>query len=258
VATVCAAPIGAWMGELWGWRSAFLAAAVLSTLTFAAQCVALPSLPPRDRPDLRVLADLLGRPGVRVALLAVLLVISGHFAGFTYIRPLMEQVTHASVQMVSLRIGFSNAIGRPKNGPENAPGRARRGPKYATLGGFSAQSGRLQARGWRVGRSLNVHGTQDWTRVSGLTLMLAMDCRHGAQWGATGGGRVPAARSDWYPTAQAAQAAKCSPASRTRPLDGGCGSNPRCARIFSITGRSRMAAMILSELVPEKWTSRSL
>lgn len=48
------------------------------------------------------------------------------------------------------------------NGPEKAPGRARRGPKYASLGGFSAQSGRLQARGWRVGRSLNVHGAQDW------------------------------------------------------------------------------------------------
>jgi predicted MFS family arabinose efflux permease len=100
-ATVCAAPIGAWMGELWGWRSAFSAAAVLSALTLAAQFAALPALPPRDRPDLRALAGLLRRPGVRVALLAVLLVISGHFAGFTYIRPLMEKVTHASVQTVS-------------------------------------------------------------------------------------------------------------------------------------------------------------
>lgn len=101
VATVCAAPIGAWMGELWGWRSAFTAAAVLSAFTLAAQFLALPPLPPRDRPDLRVLLELLGRRGVRVALLAVLLVISGHFAGFTYIRPLMEKVTHADVQTVS-------------------------------------------------------------------------------------------------------------------------------------------------------------
>lgn len=101
LATVCAAPIGAWMGELWGWRSAFAAAAVLSALTLAAQFTALPALPPRDRPDVRVLLGLLGRPGVRVALLAVLLVISGHFAGFTYIRPLMEQVTHADVRTVS-------------------------------------------------------------------------------------------------------------------------------------------------------------
>lgn len=101
IATVCAAPIGAWMGEQWGWRSAFVAASVLSAFTLAAQFAALPPLPPRDRPDLRVLLELLGRRGVRVALLAVLLVISGHFAGFTYIRPLMEKVTHADVQTVS-------------------------------------------------------------------------------------------------------------------------------------------------------------
>jgi predicted MFS family arabinose efflux permease len=101
VATVCAAPIGAWMGELWGWRSAFFAAGVVSVMALVAQLVTLPALPPRDNPNLRVLAELLTRPSVRVALLAVLLVISGHFAGFTYIRPLMEQVTHLSVGAIS-------------------------------------------------------------------------------------------------------------------------------------------------------------
>jgi DHA1 family purine ribonucleoside efflux pump-like MFS transporter len=101
VATVSAAPIGAWMGGLWGWRSAFVAAGGVSVLTLAVQFFTLPSLPPRDNPDLRVLGQLLARPKVRVALLAVLLVVSGHFAGFTYIRPLMEHVTHLSVSAVS-------------------------------------------------------------------------------------------------------------------------------------------------------------
>ncbi|WKB55957.1 MFS transporter [Eleftheria terrae] len=101
VATVCAAPVGAWMGELWGWRSAFVAAGAVSMLTLAAQLFTLPALPPRDNPDLRVLGQLLGRPAVRIALLAVLLVISGHFAGFTYIRPLMEDVTRLSVGAIS-------------------------------------------------------------------------------------------------------------------------------------------------------------
>jgi predicted MFS family arabinose efflux permease len=101
VATVCAAPIGAWMGELWGWRSAFMAAGAVSVITLAAQILTLPALPPRDNPSLRVLGELLTRPNVRMAMLAVLLVISGHFAGFTYIRPLMEQVTHLSVGAIS-------------------------------------------------------------------------------------------------------------------------------------------------------------
>ncbi|HEY9067458.1 MAG TPA: MFS transporter [Burkholderiaceae bacterium] len=101
IATVCAAPIGAWMGDLWGWRSAFVAAGAVSALTFAAQFATLPALPPRDSPNLRVLGELLRRPSVRVALLAVLLVISGHFAGFTYIRPLMEDVTGLPVRVIS-------------------------------------------------------------------------------------------------------------------------------------------------------------
>lgn len=102
VATVCAAPIGAWMGDLWGWRSAFIAAGVVSVVTLVAQAITLPALPPRDHANLRVLGQLLLRPQVRMALLAVLLVISGHFAGFTYIRPLMENITHLSVQAISV------------------------------------------------------------------------------------------------------------------------------------------------------------
>ncbi len=101
VATVCAAPIGAWMGAQWGWHSAFVAAGVLSVVTLAAQAFTLPALPPRDNPSLRVLGELLTRPSVRVALLSVLLVISGHFAGFTYVRPLMENIAHLSVSAVS-------------------------------------------------------------------------------------------------------------------------------------------------------------
>ncbi|MDT0357395.1 MFS transporter [Herbaspirillum huttiense F1] len=101
VATVCAAPIGAYMGNLWGWRSAFIAAGVVSLVAFAIQWIAIPRLPPKDHPSLKVLAELLGRKDVRVALMAVLLVVSGHFAGFTYIRPLMEQITHMSVATIS-------------------------------------------------------------------------------------------------------------------------------------------------------------
>lgn len=101
VATVCAAPIGAWMGELWGWRSAFVAAGAVSAITLMAQLFSLPALPPNANPNLRVLGELLTRPAVRMALLAVLLVISAHFAGFTYIRPLMENIAGLSVGAIS-------------------------------------------------------------------------------------------------------------------------------------------------------------
>lgn len=101
VATVCAAPIGAYMGDLWGWRSAFVAAGVVSVVTLVAQVFTIPVLPPKDNPNVKVLFELLGRTNVRVALIAVLLVASGHFAGFTYIRPFMEHITHLSVGAIS-------------------------------------------------------------------------------------------------------------------------------------------------------------
>ena len=101
IATVCAAPVGAWMGELWGWRSAFVAAGAVGVLAFAVQILTLPALPPRGEASLRAMGELFTRPAVRFALLAVLLVISGHFAGFTYIRAVMEQVTRLPVEAVS-------------------------------------------------------------------------------------------------------------------------------------------------------------
>ena len=101
VATVCAAPIGAWMGDAWGWRSAFVAAGVAGLLTLIAQWATLPALPPRAMADLRVLGQLVARRPVRVVLVVVLLVISGHFAGFTYVRPLMEDVAHLSIGAIS-------------------------------------------------------------------------------------------------------------------------------------------------------------
>jgi len=101
IATVCAAPVGAWMGELWGWRSAFVAAGAVGVLAFAVQLITLPVLPPRGEASLRAMGELFTRPAVRFALLAVLLVISGHFAGFTYIRAVMEQVTRLPVEAVS-------------------------------------------------------------------------------------------------------------------------------------------------------------
>ncbi len=101
VATVCAAPLGAYMGDLWGWRSAFIAAGCLSLVTIVSQVFAIQGLPPKDNPNVKILFQLLGRTQVRIALLAVMLIISGHFAGFTYIRPLLEGVTQVSISTIS-------------------------------------------------------------------------------------------------------------------------------------------------------------
>lgn len=48
------------------------------------------------------LLDVLERPSIRIALLVVLLVASGHFAGFTYVRPFLERVPVLDIETISL------------------------------------------------------------------------------------------------------------------------------------------------------------
>ncbi len=104
LATVCAAPVGAWIGAVWGWRMAFVVSGGIGIFALAMQLVTIPKLPPVDNPNLKTLIDLMKRPAVRTALIAVILIISGHFAGFTYVRPLLEQVEKFNVGAVSLAL----------------------------------------------------------------------------------------------------------------------------------------------------------
>ncbi|RWN53154.1 MFS transporter [Mesorhizobium sp.] len=102
VATVCAAPVGAYVGDIWGWRTAFMIAAVVGALALLVQIATLPKLPPAGVASFRTLLEVKKRPMIRVALLVVLLVASGHFAGFTYVRPFLEKVPALDIETISL------------------------------------------------------------------------------------------------------------------------------------------------------------
>ncbi|RVB80149.1 MULTISPECIES: MFS transporter [unclassified Mesorhizobium] len=102
VATVCAAPVGAYVGDIWGWRTAFMIAAVVGALALLVQIATLPNLPPAGVASVRTLLDVMKRPMIRIALLVVLLVASGHFAGFTYVRPFLEKVPALDIETISL------------------------------------------------------------------------------------------------------------------------------------------------------------
>lgn len=102
VATVCAAPVGAYVGDIWGWRTAFMIAAVVGALALLVQVATIPKLPPAGTAGFRTLLEVMKRPMIRVALLVVLLVASGHFAGFTYVRPFLEKVPALDIETISL------------------------------------------------------------------------------------------------------------------------------------------------------------
>ena len=102
IATVSAAPIGAYLGDLWGWRNVFLLAAVVGAVVLVFQVLTLPRLPPLTSPDVRTLFVLMRRPSVRLVMIAIAVSISGHFAGFTYVRHFLEQVPKLPVTTISL------------------------------------------------------------------------------------------------------------------------------------------------------------
>jgi predicted MFS family arabinose efflux permease len=102
LATVCAAPLGAWIGATMGWRAAFGLSAGIGGVALLVQAFTLPAMPPSGHAGLATMAALLRRPAMRLGLVTILLVITGHFAGFTYIRPFLERVPHLGVETISL------------------------------------------------------------------------------------------------------------------------------------------------------------
>ncbi|MGF0537335.1 MFS transporter [Agrobacterium sp. ES01] len=113
-ATVLAAPVGSYLGEMLGWRTVFILAAGLGMATIAVQWRQLPSMRPAGATRLRTMIDVVMRPGIGLGMLAVLLVFAGHFMFFTYLRAYMEGGSGFSVEAIStilLGFGLANFLG---------------------------------------------------------------------------------------------------------------------------------------------------
>ncbi|WP_411175676.1 MFS transporter [Klebsiella oxytoca] len=114
IATVVAAPLGSYFGALIGWRNVFLICALPSVVALLWQLWVLPSMRPESAGSFATLVKVLRRPGMVGGMLATILIFSGHFAFFTYLRPFLETVAQASVEGVSLILlgfGVANFIG---------------------------------------------------------------------------------------------------------------------------------------------------
>jgi predicted MFS family arabinose efflux permease len=102
IAAAFAAPIGSYLGGLFGWREVFWALTPLVAVNLVWHMVALPSLPAHGRQDLRALFGLLQRPYFLRGILAAMLSWGSAFTMFTYLRPFLEQVTGADVTTLSV------------------------------------------------------------------------------------------------------------------------------------------------------------
>ena len=102
IAAAFAAPIGSYLGDMFGWRAVFWALTPIVAVNLVWHVVALPSLPARQRQDFRTMFGLLKRPYFLRGLAAAMLSWGSAFTMFTYLRPFLEQVTGADVTTLSI------------------------------------------------------------------------------------------------------------------------------------------------------------
>ncbi|MBP0454796.1 MFS transporter [Kitasatospora sp. RG8] len=99
-ANVLGVPAGTLIGEFSNWRAAFATVGGLGLLVVGALLVLLPSLPASDPVRLRTLGAQLRNRAVRAGVLTTFLLVGGHFAAFTFVSPVLQDVSGISQGMV--------------------------------------------------------------------------------------------------------------------------------------------------------------
>ncbi len=110
LATIAAPSMGALISDWLGWRSAMAMTAGLAALAMLLQWISLPTLPASTSNSLVDVLRLTRRRGIQLGMLAILLLMTGHFAGSVYVRPFLEQVTLLTTGPIALALlGFGIA-----------------------------------------------------------------------------------------------------------------------------------------------------
>ncbi|MBF0707392.1 MFS transporter [Alkalihalobacillus hwajinpoensis] len=115
VATVTGVPLGTFIGQAFGWRATFLGVALLGVIGIIASAILVPkdlkeSPPAKFSEQVKILTN--GKLLLAFAITA--LGYGGTFVAFTYLAPLLEDVTGLSVKFVSVILlvyGVAVAIG---------------------------------------------------------------------------------------------------------------------------------------------------
>lgn len=119
LATIAAPSMGALISDWVGWRSAMAMTAGLAAIAMVLQWISLPTLPANTSNSLNDVFRLTRRRGVQLGMLAILLLMTGHFAGSVYVRPFLEQVTHLTTGLIALTLlgfGIAAVIGNIAGG----------------------------------------------------------------------------------------------------------------------------------------------
>ena len=113
-ATVVAVPFGSYLGGVYGWRVVFLLAAGLGIVALLLQAATVPRTASRGDARIGTLLEVLRRPSIGRGIACIVLIYSGHFGPFTYLRPFLETtggIDNNGVALVLMVFGVANLVG---------------------------------------------------------------------------------------------------------------------------------------------------
>ncbi|MBY3278439.1 MFS transporter [Rhizobium laguerreae] len=119
LATIAAPSMGALVSDWLGWRAAMAMTAGLAVVAMLLQILSLPTLPATTSNSLSDVFGLTKRRTVQLGMLAIVLLMTGHFAGSVYVRPFLEQVTLLGTGPIALALlgfGIAAVIGNVAGG----------------------------------------------------------------------------------------------------------------------------------------------
>lgn len=109
--SVLGVPMGTFIGDVAGWRTAFLVMGLLTLTVFVLLVLVVPPLPAEEPTRLRVLTGMLRSTSTRFALVITFLVVLAHFGAYTYVTPFLERVTHAGAGLITVFLLVYGAAG---------------------------------------------------------------------------------------------------------------------------------------------------
>lgn len=111
VASVVGVPLGTLLGEVGGWRSAFGAMGAFSVAVLLALIASLPRLSAARPIKVDALRRLSRVPAVRAGIAVTFCLVTGHFAAYTFVRPVLEDLAGIDAGMIGALLFAYGAAG---------------------------------------------------------------------------------------------------------------------------------------------------
>lgn len=111
VAMVIGLPLGRIIGLHTGWRTTFFCIAVITFIIFCLLICVFPKVPVRNQIALKSIPSLLRQKNLMGVYITTVILVTGHYTGYSYIEPFLGQVARMNDGMVTLTLMIFGLVG---------------------------------------------------------------------------------------------------------------------------------------------------